>query len=165
MEIIGGSIAAGIIIFILIVLLFVLAASILEIIGKWKLLKKAGKKGWEAIIPYYNTWTLVEISGCKWWFFLIIICSSALSLNFSYNINETTNISFNSLDLLGGIINFVAMLCINYNISKKCNKDMAYAIGLTILPFIFYPILGFGNATFDNNVKVSPYGVIKEGER
>ena len=88
-----------------------------------------------------------------------------VSLNFSYNINETTNISFSSLDFIGSIVNFVAMLCVNYNISKKCNKDMGFAIGLTILPFIFYPMLGIGNAEFDNNVKVSPYGVIKEGEK
>ena len=126
MEIVGGSIAATIIIFIFVILLLILAVSILELIGKWKLLKKAGKKGWEAIIPYYSTWTIVEISGCKWWFFIIIVCSSALSLNFSYDINETTNISFNSLELIGSIINFVAMLCINYNIAKKCNKDMAF---------------------------------------
>ena len=165
MELIGGSLAAGIIIFILIVLIFGIATGILEIIGKWKLLKKAGKKGWEAIIPYYSAWTLVEISGCKWWFFLIIICSSMLSLNFSYNINETTNISFSTLDFIGSIINFVAMLCVNYNIAKKCNKDMGIAIGLTILPFIFYPILGLGNTKFDNNIKVSPFGVIKEGEK
>lgn len=165
MEVLGGTLAAGIIIFGLIVLLFVLAAYTLEIIGKWKLLKKAGKKGWEAIIPYYNTWTLVEISECKWWFFLIIICSSMLSINFSYNLNEITQVSFDALDFIGSIVNIVAILCVNYNLSKKCNKDMGFAIGLTILPFIFYPILGFGDSKFDNSIKVSPYGVIKEGEK
>lgn len=165
MELIGGSLAAGILIFVFVFCLILLATTILEIVGKWKLLKKAGKKGWEAIIPYYNTWTLVEISGCKWWFFLIIICSSAMSLSFSYNINESANISFDILDFIGSLVNFFAMLCVNYNISKKCNKDMGFAIGLTILPFIFYPILGLGNTNFDNYVEVSPYGVIKEGER
>ncbi len=165
MKLIGSSLAIGILIFIFIFLLIIIASSIVEIIGKWKLFKKAGKKGWEAIIPYYNTWTLVEISGCKWWFIFIIIGSSLISVNFNYNINETTNISINSLDLIGSAINFFGMLCINYNISKKCNKDMSYAIGLTILPFIFYPMLGFGKSKFNNEVKVSPYGVIKEGER
>lgn len=36
--------------------------------------------------------------------------------------------------------------------------------GLAIFPFIFYSMLGLGNTKFDFNVKVSPYGVIKEGE-
>ena len=36
--------------------------------------------------------------------------------------------------------------------SKKCNKDMGFAIGLTILPFIFYPILGFGDSKFNNSM-------------
>lgn len=42
---------------------------------------------------------------------------------------------------------------------------MGYAIGLTFLPFIFYPILGLGSTSFDGNVDVSPYGVIKEGDK
>lgn len=164
MTVIGSGLAIGLIIFILVIFLIVLSASILSIIGKWKLFKKAGKKGWEAIIPYYSTWTLVEISGCKWWFFLIIVCSSMLSLKLTYNVDEMTSIFFDPLYFIRTIINFIAMLCVNYNISKKCNKDIGYAIGLTILPFIFYPMLGLGNTKFDFNVKVSPYGVIKEGE-
>lgn len=165
MGLISNNLAIGLIIFVIIVLMFTIVLSIIEIIGKWKLFKKAGKPGWASIIPYYNNWVLVEISGCKWWFFLIIIGSSLISLNFDYHINETTSIGFNLYNLLGSIVNFLGMLCVNYNISKKCNKDMAYAIGLTILPFIFYPMLGFGKVSFDNNIKVSPYGVIKEGDR
>ena len=67
--------------------------------------------------------------------------------------------------MLGSIINMLALFCVNYNISKKCNKDYLYAIGLTILPFIFYPMLGFGKSELNKDIKVSPYGVIKEGER
>lgn len=145
-------------------ILIILVCSILQIIGLWKMFKKSGKKGWEAIIPYYNTWTLIEISGCKWWYFLILIGSSLLSFNFNYKISDTSQISFNMLDGLGTLINYFIMFCVNYNIAKKFNKDRLYAVGLTLLPFIFYPILGLGKSEFDKNVKVSPYGVIKEGE-
>lgn len=164
MESLGKNIMIGIIIFLIIFLVIAIIFSVLEIIGKWKLYKKAGKNGWEAIIPYYNNWVLVEISGCKWWFFLIIIFSSLISLNISFDINETSQLNFNYLELVGSIINFLALYCVNYNICKKCNKSTGYAVGLTILPFIFYPILGFGSSKYDNNVKVSPYGVFKEGE-
>ena len=145
-------------------LLFLIAIIVLQIIGEWKVFKKAGKNGWEAIVPYYNTWTLIEISGCKWWYFLIIIGSSLISYNITLDINESSRLSFNMLEGVGTLINYFIMYCVNYNIAKKFNKDYLYAIGLTLLPFIFYPMLGLGKSEFKKDVKVSPYGVIKEGE-
>ena len=146
------------------ILLFIVIISILQIIGQWKLFKKAGKKGWEAIIPYYNMWTLIEISGCKWWYFLIIIGSSLLSFYISFNINESTHFSINMLEGIGLLIYYFIIYCVNYNIAKKFNKDHGFAIGLTLIPFVFYLILGFGKYKFNNDEDVSPYGVIKEGE-
>ena len=67
------------VIFILTLCLFIFAGLILTVVGKWKVFKKAGKNGWEALIPYYNTWVLCEIADIKWWFFLIIIAGSLLS--------------------------------------------------------------------------------------
>lgn len=159
------SLALGLVIFIFIILIIALVLTILEISAKWKLFKKAGKNGWEAIVPYYNTWTLVEISGCKWWFFLLIICSSLISFNISLDINETSSINYNALEFIGSIINVFALYMVNYNIAMKCEKSIGYAIGLTLLPFIFYPMLGFGDGKFNNNINVSPYGAIKGGEK
>ena len=155
----------GVILVILLIpiLLIFITILVFQIIGQWKVFKKAGKNGWEAIIPYYNTWTLIEISGCKWWYFLIIIGSSLLSFNVNFDLNDT-NVSFNMLEGIGTIINYFILYSVNFNIAKKFNKNHGYAIGLTLLPFIFYPMLGFGKDVFDQNVKVSPYGVIKEGE-
>lgn len=48
------------------ILLLVIALYAVYVIGLWKLFKKAGKQGWEAIIPFYNTYVLVEISGLNW---------------------------------------------------------------------------------------------------
>ena len=50
----------------------------------------------------------------------------------------------------------------NYNIARKFGKEpVGFAFGLTLLPFIFYPILGMGDATY-KNVKVSEYGPVSE---
>ena len=106
----------------------------------------------------------IIISGCKWWYFIIIIGCSLLSFNVSFDFNETSSLSFNMLDGIGTLINYFIMYCVNFNIAKKFNKDYLYAIGLTLLPFVFYPMLGLDKSVFDKNVKVSPYGVIKEGE-
>lgn len=148
------DLALAILMILLPLIIIVIILSVIEIIGMWKVFKKAGKNGWEAIIPYYNTWTLVEISGCVWWFFLIVIITSITSIVFSNNI----------INFINYIANIVVMYLINYNIAKKFGKDYGYAIGLTLIPFVFYPMLGFGNDKFDNNLSVSPYGAIKKGE-
>ena len=49
--ILGGSIF---------ILLLVIALYVVYVIGLWKLFKKAGKQGWEAIIPFYNTYMLAN---------------------------------------------------------------------------------------------------------
>lgn len=120
-----GAILAIILIPLLLSLIVII---VLQIIGEWKVFKKAGKKGWEAIIPYYNTWTLIEISGCKWWYFLIIIGSSLISYNITLDINESSSLSFNMLEGVGTLINYFIMYCVNFNIAKKFNKDYLYAI-------------------------------------
>ena len=38
------------------ILLLFLVIIVIQIIGQWKVFKKAGKNGWEAIVPYYNLW-------------------------------------------------------------------------------------------------------------
>lgn len=141
----------------IIVAILAIIAGILEMIGMWKIFKKAGKKGWEAIIPYYNIWTLNKISGCKWWFFLLAISTTIISFS-GTAVEDIAN-----LDFIASIANIFAMYMINYNIAKKFSKSHGYAIGMTLLPFIFYLILGFGKDKFDNKIKVSPFGVINEG--
>lgn len=43
-------------------------------IGMYGMFKKAGMEGWKALIPFYNTWCMVEKMGLrKFWFFLQFI--------------------------------------------------------------------------------------------
>ena len=70
----GLSAAFGLLfVFILIITIIGIATGIIMIVSNWKIFKKAGLEGWEALIPFYNLWCLVKISGLEWWFFLIII--------------------------------------------------------------------------------------------
>ena len=57
-----------------------IAILILYIVGYIKLFKKAGRNGWEAIIPFYNNWVLVEISELSWWWFLILIAPTIANI-------------------------------------------------------------------------------------
>ena len=134
-----------------IVLLIALAVVILQIIASVKVYQKAGKAGWEAIVPYYNNWVLCEIAGVKWYFFLGLLATSIFSI-----------LGLNILLPLAGLVTLAASFAIHYNIAIKFGKDpIGYGIGLTLLPVVFYCILAFGDAKF-KDVKVSSYGPISE---
>jgi len=50
------------------VLIFALPILLLALAGYWKLFQKAGRKGWEALIPFYCSYVMLKISGRPvWW--------------------------------------------------------------------------------------------------
>jgi hypothetical protein len=91
---------------------------VITVIGMWKIFEKAGKPGWAAIIPVYNYIVMLEIVGKPiWWIFLILFpCTSLIFGIWTLNL-----------------------------ISKSFGQSEGFTIGLVLLPFIFYPVLGFGS--------------------
>jgi len=141
----------------IIILIIVLPIIVVTIISEWKLFQKCGEKGWKSIIPYYNDWTLVEISGCHWWYFLLITANSFITI-----IIENTKI-VGVLALISSLLSLVSLyivLCINYNIAKKFHQGIGFAVGMSFVPFVFYLILAFSHKyQFDSSVKVNPWGL------
>lgn len=115
-------------------------------IGMWKMFKKCGRSGWEGIIPYYNKWALIEISGLQSYWFIICIAPILTRL-----------ISNNSVFfLIAIIVGMVGNAAVNYNISKKFNKGTAWFILSIFFGGILLPILGYSSVDkYDANVEVS----------
>lgn len=129
-----------------------LAVLILIIVAACKFYKKAGKEGWEAIIPFYNDWVFVEIAGLNWWWFLLLIATTIVSVVFGNSIAGLKTIAYVAM-----IFSF--FVC-NYNIAKKLHRDTGFAILLTIFPVIMFPIVAFSkNYQFDHSVEVSKNGI------
>ncbi len=98
-----------------------LAVAIVLIVAMWKIFTKAGKPGWASIIPIYNVIVLVQIAGKPiWWFVLFLI----------------------------PIVNVVVMILLTIAVAKAFGKGGGFAAGMILLPIIFYPMLGFGSATY-----------------
>ena len=98
-----------------------LAIAIVVIAGMWKTFEKAGKPGWGAIIPIYNLILLLEIAKKPvWWIILMFI----------------------------PVVNFVIAILVSIEVAKAFGKGTGFGLGLAFLGFIFYPILGFGDARF-----------------
>jgi len=143
---------AGLGVLLVFLVLIVIAVVVFMIIVTVKVYQKAGKAGWEAIVPYYNNWVLCEIAGVKWWFFLILIAGSICSV-----------LGLKVLVPLAALASLGASFFVNYNIAIKFGKEpVGFGVGLTLLPVIFYAILAFGNDTFNADAKVSSYGPVPE---
>lgn len=112
-----------------IIMLIGLAVTVIVIAGLWKVFTKAGKPGWAAIIPIYNTIVLIEIAGKPiWWILLMFI----------------------------PIVNFVIFIIVLAGVSRNFGRGVGTTLGLVFLPMIFYPILGFGDAQYAGTPSPAP---------
>jgi hypothetical protein len=99
----------------------ILLLAIVCIVGIWKVFTKAGQPGWGSIIPIYNAYLLIKIAGKPgWWLILLFI----------------------------PIVNFIMAILISLGVAKNFGKGGGFGVGLLLLPFIFYPILGFSDAQY-----------------
>lgn len=106
----------------LIFLVLYLAIIIIFFAGLWKTFTKAGQPGWGALIPFYNLYLLIKIAGRPgWWFILMLI----------------------------PLVQIIVGIIVDLDIAKNFGKGVGFAIGLIFLPFIFFPILGFGSAEYN----------------
>lgn len=118
--------------------------SVLLIVAQWFIYAKAGQPGWAVLIPFYNLIVLLRIVGrpASWifWFLQLFV--------FDILFIADPGILTGLLLGLSGITAVVFSIIITNGLSKSFGKDEGFTVGLIFLGFIFYPILGFGKATY-----------------
>jgi Family of unknown function (DUF5684) len=91
------------------------------IAGIWKMFTKAGQPGWACIVPIYNIIVMLRIAGKPWWWVFLYLIP---------------------------IVSLVIAIMVTHAISKR----FGFGVGMTLLqiflPFIAYPIMGFGSAVY-----------------
>jgi hypothetical protein len=119
----GGSVGALIAVYAVLAVL-----AVIHLIGFWKTLEKGGESG---------AWSLLFLTGClapvayvpmaklagrpTWWVILLYI----------------------------PIVNFVVLAILSIDVAKSFARSTGYGVGLWLLGFIFYPMLGFGPARYE----------------
>jgi len=99
---------------------------ILIIAGMWQVFIKAGRKGWESIIPIYNLFIIQKIIKKPWWWLLLMFIP---------------------------YIGVIWTIWSTNLLVKRFGKNKGYTVGLILFPFIYWPILGFGKAEFTETAK------------
>jgi len=97
------------------------AIVLLSVVAMWKAFAKAGQPGWACLVPFYNIYVLLQIGGKPgWWLVLFLV----------------------------PVVNLVMTILVLLAVAKAFGKGGGFVVGLILLPFIFWPILGFGGATY-----------------
>ena len=87
----------------------------------WKVFAKAGQPGWASLIPIYNTIVMLKIAGKQaWWFVLLLV----------------------------PVVNIVVLCIVMNAIAKSFGGGTGYTLGLLFLGWIFFALLGFGDAEY-----------------
>lgn len=95
-----------------------LAILVAVIAGTWKAFEKAGRPGWAAIVPIYNVYVMIKISGNEWWWLILLFVP---------------------------LINILAILKISVDVARAFGQGIGFGIGLWLVSFVFWPLLGFGD--------------------
>jgi hypothetical protein len=98
-----------------------LAFLVFLVITFWKIFEKAGQPGWACLVPFYNAYIFLKISGKPGWW-LILFCIP--------------------------LVNMIFLIWATNMLSKSFGKDEGFTVGLLLLGIVFYPILAFGDAKY-----------------
>ena len=83
----------------------------------FKIFSKAGESGWKALIPFFSTFIWIKILKKPiWWLAIYLIFPP------------------------------IGYLIVALDTSKLFGKKIIFAVGLIFLPFVFYPMIAFGNS-------------------
>jgi len=97
------------------------AVVLMMIASMWKVFEKAGQPGWAVLVPIYNIVILLKITGKpSWWLALFFV----------------------------PFANFVVMIMLVVALAKSFGKSTGFGLGMLFFGFVFYPILGFGDARY-----------------
>lgn len=145
MNNIGNLIMGFGIALVLFVLIFLIAYLVFSLVGQYKLFKKAGYNGWEAIVPFYNQWVLTKIVGLKEYWFVGLVASSIITV--------ITDEGF--LFILASIVSLIARIAVSYNLSKKFHKPEWWFVLSIFFSGVTYPILGYPSSDkYDKDLEV-----------
>lgn len=109
-------------------IIFYVAVIVLMLVAHWKIFEKAGQPGWASIVPFYNSYVMI-VEVCKlppvWFWLTLVPCANIVAL-------------------------FYLVFVLPFKLAEKFGKDAGFGVGLLLLGIVFYPILAFGSAQYQD---------------
>lgn len=89
--------------------------------GMWAAFTKAGQPGWWAVLPVFNALGVIRACGQPLRLFWL---------------------------LLVPILNIFLMIWLMLRLARCFGRSAWFGVGLLVLPFVFFPVMGFGQARY-----------------
>jgi hypothetical protein len=103
------------------------------LLGWLRVFPKAGRPAWAALIPLYNIYVLVVgVARLNFFWFVLVLLP---------------------------VVQIIAAILVNVEVAKRFGKSEAFGLGLALLGFIFYPILGFSSDQYQEGT-AEPVGPV-----
>ena len=130
----------------IIAFIILLVITIILMVAEWRIFKKAGEKGYKAIIPFYNVYLSHEIVGMgPVWFIIEMFLWVGEMVSSFVKFNPVFELIFLLMTFVFTIISEVI------HATKMCKcfgKGRGFKIGTVLFPGIFLPIIAFGKSTY-----------------
>lgn len=125
------------------------------IIINWRIYEKAGQQGWAAVIPIYSTIILMDIiRRPRSWAWIILglgLLTSILNVmqpGTRGQDQQDPNLIISVVQLVAGLVSLYFTLRTMRDLARAFGHGRGFTAGLIFLPFIFYPILAFGDSQY-----------------
>ena len=131
----------------IITLIIIAAIYVLFIAAEWRILTKAGEKGWKALIPIYNIYVSHHIVGMSHIWFVLEICTWIVEAIF-----ESVRVIPGWAAIAFGIPTLIiTILSELIHIIKMCDcfgKGTLFKIGMILVPNLFTLIIAFDGSKY-----------------
>ena len=134
--------------------LIYLASKVLTTIVFGKIFEKAKIAWWWALIPLANAYVFLKMVKLRFLFWLSLVPFLYLPLTVYFAMNGVfwlSKVVTWLLGLVGIIAGIIYIFILPFRVAKMFGKGFWFGIWLLFLPVIFYPILAFGNAQYQEN--------------
>jgi len=115
----------------MVIIMLILSFAVMAVVlaSLWRIFTKAGKPGWAALIPIYNTVVLMQVIGRpEWWVLLLFV----------------------------PFVNIYVAIVSALELAKSFGKSTGFGVLTIFFPVIMYPILGFGPSQYLGPVAPQP---------
>jgi hypothetical protein len=144
--------------------MLILILRILAVSGMYKVFEKAKmNEPWHALVPGLNVWSFSKIGNTPTIFAILGVFFYIFIVVRGFYPNEVNTFAHSNfvifeIFLLSTLVGYCRVL---YDVAKSFGKGFLFSLGLIFLSFIFFPILGFGDAVYasknqDKEILVSP---------
>jgi hypothetical protein len=124
------------------VALFVLSTPMTA--GMWELFEKADRPGWVAAVPFVNAWVMVQMTDNSRWLFPLLLLSPAIVA--AMQVTATDWLWY--LLVAAAVPNVLAYAKLLVDLADSFGRGTASGLGLVVLPFVFFPLLGYGDTQY-----------------